>query len=262
MKDGEPLAKVMRDVNFELYRGRNLGVIGESGSGKSTLARAVAGILPADRGEVLLDGKVLDPSLGKRSKQELRRAQIVFQLADTALNPAHSVGAIIARPLKFYKGLRGEACEKRVIELLNMVHLPPALRHRLPSELSGGQKQRVNLARALAAEPELILCDEITSALDTVVAAAILDLLKELQQELGLSYMFISHDLSTVEAICDDVLVMYKGEVVEALPAARMSDEATHAYSRLLVSSVPQLDTGWLAGLEQDPELLAAFSDR
>lgn len=262
MKDGEPFAKVMRDVSFELYRGRNLGVIGESGSGKSTLARAVAGILPAYRGEVLLEGKTLAPSLAQRSKAELRRAQIVFQLADTALNPAHSVGAIIARPLKFYKGLRGEACEKRVIELLNMVHLPPALRHRLPSELSGGQKQRVNLARALAAEPELILCDEITSALDTVVAAAILDLLKELQQELSLSYMFISHDLSTVEAICDDVLVMYKGEVVEALPASRMSEEATHAYSRLLVSSVPQLDTGWLAGLEQDPELLAAFSDR
>ncbi|WP_297773836.1 ABC transporter ATP-binding protein [uncultured Roseovarius sp.] len=262
IKDGEPAAKVMHDVNFKLYRGRNLGVIGESGSGKSTLARAVAGILPAYRGKVLLDGHTLDPSLAKRSKQELRRAQIVFQLADTALNPAHSVGSIIARPLRFYKGLRGAACEKRVIELLEMVHLPSALRHRLPSELSGGQKQRVNLARALAAEPELILCDEITSALDTVVAAAILELLKELQGELGLSYMFISHDLSTVEAICDDVLVMYKGEVVEALPAARMSEDATHAYSRLLISSVPQLDTGWLAGLEQDPELLAAFSDR
>ncbi|RXV64619.1 ABC transporter [Roseovarius sp. A46] len=262
IKDGEPLAKVMSDVNFKLYRGRNLGVIGESGSGKSTLARAIAGILPAYRGEVLLDGHTLAPSLGQRSKQELRRAQIVFQLADTALNPAHSVGSIIARPLRFYKGLRGDAADKRVIELLDMVHLPPALRHRLPSELSGGQKQRVNLARALAAEPELILCDEITSALDTVVAAAILELLKELQGELGLSYMFISHDLSTVEAICDDVLVMYKGEVVEALPAARMSQDATHAYSRLLISSVPQLDTGWLAGLEQDPELLAAFSDR
>ncbi|WP_104017858.1 ABC transporter ATP-binding protein [Roseovarius nitratireducens] len=262
IKDGEPLAKVMSDVSFKLYRGRNLGVIGESGSGKSTLARAIAGILPAYRGEVLLDGHTLAPSLGQRSKQELRRAQIVFQLADTALNPAHSVGSIIARPLRFYKGLRGDAADKRVIELLDMVHLPPTLRHRLPSELSGGQKQRVNLARALAAEPELILCDEITSALDTVVAAAILELLKELQGELGLSYMFISHDLSTVEAICDDVLVMYKGEVVEALPAARMSQDATHAYSRLLISSVPQLDTGWLAGLEQDPELLAAFSDR
>lgn len=260
--NGEPKAKVLKNVNFRLERGRNLGVIGESGSGKSTLARAISGILPAYRGSVHLGGQKLEPALHARSKEDLRRAQIVFQLADTALNPSHSIGTIIGRPLNFYHELRGAKREARVAELLDMVRLPAALRHRLPSELSGGQKQRVNLARALAAEPELILCDEITSALDTVVAAAILDLLKELQGELGLSYMFISHDLSTVEAICDDVLVMYKGEVVEALPAARMSSEATHPYSRLLISSVPQLDTGWLAGLEQDPELVAAFAQR
>ncbi|MCZ0811604.1 MAG: ABC transporter ATP-binding protein [Pseudomonadota bacterium] len=262
VKDGEPAAKVLDSIEFRLMRGRNLGVIGESGSGKSTLARAVAGILPAYRGSVLFDGQTLAPDLAQRSKEDLRRAQIVFQLADTALNPAHSIANILARPLRFYKGLHGAACEREVIRLLDLVHLPATLRHRLPSELSGGQKQRVNLARALAADPELILCDEITSALDTVVAAAILDLLKELQGELGLSYMFISHDLSTVEAICDDVLVMYKGKVVEAMPATRMSQDATHPYSRLLISSVPQLDTGWLAGLEQDPELLAAFSER
>jgi peptide/nickel transport system ATP-binding protein len=201
-------------------------------------------------------------ALRDRSKQELQRAQIVFQLADTALNPAHSIGTILGRPLTFYHGLKGAAREARVIELLDMVHLPANMRHRLPGELSGGQKQRINLARALAAEPELILCDEITSALDTVVAAAILDLLKELQKGLGLSYLFISHDLSTVEAICDDVLVMLMGEVVEALPAADMSQLATHAYSRLLISSVPQLDTGWLAGLEQDPALVAQFAKR
>ena len=253
---------MLDSIEFRLMRGRNLGVIGESGSGKSTLARAVAGILPAYRGSVLFDGQTLAPDLAQRSKEELRRAQIVFQLADTALNPAHSIANILARPLRFYKGLSGAACDREVIKLLDMVHLPATLRHRLPSELSGGQKQRVNLARALAADPELILCDEITSALDTVVAAAILELLKELQSELGLSYMFISHDLSTVEAICDDVLVMYKGKVVEAMPAARMSEDATHPYSRLLISSVPQLDIGWLAGLEQDPELLAAFSER
>ncbi|WP_417743983.1 ABC transporter ATP-binding protein [Salipiger sp.] len=262
IRNGEPTAKILKDVSFKIERGRNLGVIGESGSGKSTLARAVAGILPAYRGGVMVDGMEMKPDLKDRSKAELRRMQMVFQLADTALNPAHSIGAILARPLTFYEGLRGKAREARVTELLDMVHLPTSLRHRLPGELSGGQKQRVNLARALAASPELILCDEITSALDTVVAAAILELLKELQSELGLSYMFISHDLSTVEAICDDVLVMYKGEVVEALPAATMSSKATHPYSRLLISSVPQLDTGWLAGLEQDPELVAQFANR
>ena len=262
LREGEPAAKILSDVSFKLERGRNLGVIGESGSGKSTLARAVSGILRPYRGTVLLDGQELSGDLRERSKEQLRKAQIVFQLADTALNPAHSVGSILARPLRFYHDLRGAACERRVVELLDMVRLPAALRHRLPGELSGGQKQRVNLARALAAGPELILCDEITSALDTVVAAAILELLKELQRELGLSYMFISHDLSTVEAICDEVLVMFKGEVVEALPAARMSTDATHPYSRLLISSVPQLDPGWLAGLEQDPELVAEFARR
>lgn len=260
--NGEPAFKILKDINFRLERGRNLGVIGESGSGKSTLARAIAGILPPYQGNILLDGKEVRAALSDRSKEELRKAQIVFQLADTALNPAHSIGNILGRPLTFYHGLKGAAREARVIELLDMVHLPANMRHRLPGELSGGQKQRINLARALAAEPELILCDEITSALDTVVAAAILDLLKELQQGLGLSYLFISHDLSTVEAICDDVLVMLMGEVVEALPAADMSEHATHAYSRLLISSVPQLDTGWLAGLEQDPDLVAQFAKR
>ncbi|MBT9385115.1 ABC transporter ATP-binding protein [Pseudooceanicola sp. CBS1P-1] len=262
IRNGEPGAKILKDINFALERGRNLGVIGESGSGKSTLARAVAGILPPYRGEVLVDGFQQEASLAQRSKEQLRHAQIVFQLADTALNPAQSIETILGRPLTFYHGMKGKAREARVIELLDMVRLPANLRHRLPSELSGGQKQRINLARALAAEPQLILCDEITSALDTVVAAAIIDLLKELQRELRLSYMFISHDLSTVEAICDDVLVMYKGEVVERLPAAKMSTDATHPYSQLLVSSVPKLDTGWLSGLEQDPALLERFGNR
>lgn len=262
VSNGEPKVKILRDVGFRLEQGRNLGVIGESGSGKSTLARAIAGIIPAHRGTVTFDGTAFPPDLARRSKDQLRRMQIVFQLADTALNPAHSIGKIIGRPLAFYHGLKGAVAERRVVELLDMVRLPAALRHRLPGELSGGQKQRVNLARALAAEPDLILCDEITSALDTVVAAAILDLLKDLQRDLGLSYLFISHDLSTVEAICDDVLVMWKGEVVEALPAARMSAEATHPYSRLLISSVPKLDTRWLAELEQDPDLVRAFAHR
>ncbi len=259
---GVPAVKILKNISFKLERGRNLGVIGESGSGKSTLARAVSGILPPYQGSVLFDGQEMAGDMRRRRKEDLRRMQIVFQLADTALNPSQAVGDIIGRPLSFYKVLRGAARDRRVNELLDMVRLPAGLRHRLPGELSGGQKQRVNLARALAAEPELILCDEITSALDTVVAAAVIELLKELQRELGLSYMFISHDLSTVEAICDDVLVMYKGEIVEELPAAQMSVAATHPYSRLLISSVPKLDPTWLDGLSQDPELLAAFSKR
>ena len=261
-RDGMPSALILKDINFNLMPGKNLGVIGESGSGKSTLARAISGLLPPVNGQIRFNGANLPPDLRSRTKEQLRQVQIVFQLADTALNPNKPIGKILARPLSFYKGLKGAACEARVGELLDMVRLPKALKHRLPSELSGGQKQRVNLARALAAEPHLILCDEITSALDTVVAAAILDLLKELQRELSLSYLFISHDLSTVEAICDDVMVMYKGEIVEEMPTSKMRDGAQHAYSRLLISSVPQLDTQWLEKLEQDPDVVAQFAGR
>lgn len=254
--DGLPQAIALRDVSLKLWPGKNLGVIGESGCGKSTLARTIAGLLPPTSGTVSFNGTVLPGDVGKRSKDQLRRSQIVFQLADTALNPNKPIEAILGRPLSFYHGMRGGERDARVDELLDMVHLPRALKHRLPGELSGGQKQRINLARALAAEPELILCDEITSALDTVVAAAILDLLKELQRELGLSYMFISHDLSTVQAICDEVMVMYQGKKVEEMASADMETGATHPYSRLLISSVPKLDPNWLDGVNLDRTLL------
>jgi peptide/nickel transport system ATP-binding protein len=244
--DGKPLKLVLRNVGCRLHRGNNLGVIGESGSGKSTLARAVAGLLPPVSGRIKLDGAVLEPAAADRSKEELRRLQIVFQLADTALNPQRAVGDILGRPLSFYHRLDGAARQARIAELLDMVHLPRSMMHRLPGELSGGQKQRVNLARALAAKPDVILCDEVTSALDTVVAAAVISLLKELQRELDLSYVFISHDLSTVQAICDEVMVMSQGEVVETLQADELPEGARHPYSQLLFNSVPQLDTGWL----------------
>ena len=244
-RDGQPRKIALENVSCRLDKGRNLGVIGESGSGKSTLARAIAGLLPPVKGRIMLDGHLMEPSSRARSKEDLRRLQIVFQLADTALNPAQSVGDIIGRPLTFYHGTKGAARQARVAQLLDMVKLPQAMRHRLPGELSGGQKQRVNLARALAADPEVILCDEITSALDTVVAAAVIELLKELQRDLDLSYVFISHDLSTVEAICDEVMVMHHGRVVETLPADQLT-QARDPYSKLLFSSVPQLDTGWL----------------
>ena len=261
-RDGMPDKLVLRDVSARLERDCNLGVIGESGSGKSTLARAMAGLLPPAKGEIRLTDVALDPVAARRSKEDLRRLQIVFQLADTALNPARPIGDILGRPLTFYHGLRGAAKQARIAQLLDMVRLPAAMTHRLPGELSGGQKQRVNLARALAANPEVILCDEITSALDTVVAAAVIELLKELQRELDLSYVFISHDLSTVQAICDEVMVMFAGEKVEHLPTDRIHGGARHAYSRLLFASVPKLDTGWLDGLSQDAEFNAALSRR
>ncbi|UTY46590.1 ABC transporter ATP-binding protein [Sinorhizobium fredii] len=258
--DGLPLVRAVKQVSLRVEKGRNLGIIGESGCGKSTLARAIAGILPAVSGNISFEGRELGCSARERSREQLREMQIVFQYADTALNPAKSIEDILDRPLAFYHGMDRKARSARIDDLLDMVRLPRNLRHRRPSELSGGQKQRVNFARALAAEPKLILCDEITSALDTVVAAAIIDLLKELQRELGLSYVFISHDLSTVQAICDEVVVMYAGEKVEQLASSELASGAKHPYSKLLFASVPKLDTGWLDGLDQQPEKLGAFS--
>ncbi len=256
-EDGLPLVKAVRSVSLSVEKGRNLGIIGESGCGKSTLARCIAGILPASAGNIIFNGKELDHDARRRFREALREMQIVFQYADTALNPAKPIEDILGRPLTFYHGLNGSARSARIDELLDMVRLPKALRYRHPSELSGGQKQRINFARALAANPKLIICDEITSALDTVVAAAIIELLKDLQRELDLSYIFISHDLSVVEAICDEVMVMYRGEKVEHLTREDMKSPA-HPYSKLLFSSVPKLDP-WLDTLVLEPELVRQY---
>ncbi|MBB5664042.1 peptide/nickel transport system ATP-binding protein [Rhizobium leguminosarum] len=256
--DGLPLIRAVEHVSLKVEKGRNLGIIGESGCGKSTLARTIAGILPAAIGKIVFDGTELHRNARERSRDQLREMQIVFQYADTALNPAKSVEDILARPLVFYHRMDRQARNARIDQLLDMVRLPRSLRHRRPGELSGGQKQRVNFARALAADPKLILCDEITSALDTVVAAAVIDLLKELQRELGLSYIFISHDLSVVEAICDEIVVMYGGRKVEEITPSTVK-APTHPYSQLLFSSVPTLDPAWLDGLQQDPELVRAY---
>ncbi len=248
---GMPAVPVLSDVEFSILPGSVLGVIGESGCGKSTLAHVIAGLLPAARGTLRLDGKALPPTVAGRTREQLRRVQIVFQMADTALNPARTVERILGRPLAFYHGLGGAALGKRVVALLDMVRLPARLATRYPSELSGGQKQRVNLARALAAEPGLILCDEVTSALDTVVGAAILDLLAELRRELGVAYLFISHDLSTVRAICDQIMILYAGRMVEFGSRQAVLRPPLHPYSDLLISSVPELRTGWLEGVSE-----------
>lgn len=256
--DRLPLVRAVQDVSLTVEKGRNLGIIGESGCGKSTLARAIAGILPPFAGNLIFDSRELAGTVRQRSRDQLREMQIVFQYADTALNPEKSIEEILGRPLTFYHGIKGKQRDARIDQLLDMVHLPKSLRHRRPQELSGGQKQRINFARALAAEPKLIICDEITSALDTVVAAAIIDLLKELQRDLSLSYIFISHDLSVVEAICDEIVVMYGGRKVEEITPAQLK-APQHPYAKLLFSSVPKLDPGWLDSLELDPELVRTY---
>ncbi|EHS48883.1 ABC transporter related protein [Rhizobium sp. PDO1-076] len=256
--DRLPLVRAVQDVSLTVEKGRNLGIIGESGCGKSTFARAIAGILPPFAGNLIFDSRELAGTVRQRSRDQLREMQIVFQYADTALNPEKSIEEILGRPLTFYHGMKGKQRDARIDQLLDMVHLPKSLRHRRPQELSGGQKQRINFARALAAEPKLIICDEITSALDTVVAAAIIDLLKELQRDLSLSYIFISHDLSVVEAICDEIVVMYGGRKVEEITPAQLK-APQHPYAKLLFSSVPKLDPGWLDSLELDPELVRTY---
>ena len=245
-RDGNPAVCVLDDVNLSIARGSALGVIGESGSGKTTLARVVAGLVERAGGDVLFEGQPLSAQLSGRTPDQYRRIQLVFQNADTALNPSHTVEEILGRPLAFYKGLRGAAAKRRIAELLDLVKLPASTATRRPGGLSGGQKQRVNFARALAAEPSLILCDEVTSALDTVVGAAILDLLRELRRELDVSYMFISHDISTVRAVCDDVIVLYAGRRVEAGQPRLLDQPPHHPYTGLLVDSVPALKRGWL----------------
>ncbi|PHN54039.1 ABC transporter [Pseudomonas syringae] len=243
---GMPMIRVLEDIDLTIRRGQAIGVIGESGSGKSTLARVVAGLLDPAHGSLTFDGAELSGTLAGRTEEQFRRIQMVFQNADTALNPMHSVGAILARPLKMYFGLKGKALRERIDELMDLVRLPRELAERRPNELSGGQKQRVNLARALAAKPDLILCDEVTSALDTVVGACILELLGELRRKLGVSYLFISHDISTVRALCDDIVVMYSGHKVEEGSREAFSHVPFHPYTDLLVHSVPELRQGWL----------------
>jgi len=246
-REGRPAHPVLSDVSLTIGRGAAVGVIGESGSGKSTVARVVAGLLAPASGAVTLAGEPLAPTVAGRTREQLRRVQIVFQNADVALNPAHSVGDILGRVLRFYHDLRGAEAQRRVAELLDLIRLPAAVAGRRCDELSGGQKQRVNLARALAAKPDIILCDEVTSALDTVVRGAILDLLADLRRDLGVAYLFISHDIATVKALCDEVVVLYKGTRVESGRRDTYDTSPFHPYTDLLISSVPELRPGWLA---------------
>ncbi|MBB3065440.1 ABC transporter ATP-binding protein [Limibacillus halophilus] len=251
--------QVLRNVSFEVHRGQTVAVVGESGSGKSTTARVITGLLPPDEGRILFKGTALPPRYKQRSKDQLRHVQMIYQSADTAVNPKHRIRDIIGRPLEFYLGLKGRKKDERLRELLSMIELEPGeYIDRLPGELSGGQKQRVCIARALAAEPELIICDEVTSALDQLVAEGILRLLDRLQSEFHLGYMFITHDLATVKAIADEVVVMYQGEVVEHGPKEDIFKPPHHEYTELLLSSVPEMEVGWLERVLEDRTMESA----
>ena len=257
--DGSTVVTVLRNVDVSIKRGNTVGIIGESGCGKSTLARVISGLLPATEGEVLLGGNSLPPNLKNRSRTDLQNIQFVFQMADTALNPRQRIDNILGRPLEFYDGLKGRKKRERIMELLQMVELPADFSGRYPEELSGGQKQRVNLARALAASPEVLLCDEVISALDSIVGANIIELLKRLRKQTEVSFVFISHDLSTVASFADEIVVLYAGRVVEQGATDQVLSPPYHPYTRLLIASVPELRVGWLEETMESQEAKAGI---
>lgn len=238
--------KVLHGVSLHVPKGQTLAIVGESGSGKSTLARVITGLLPPNEGQISFAGNPLTPALKNRSRDELRRIQLIYQMADTAMNPRQTVRDIIGRPLSFYYGLHGAAKTARVKELLDQIEMGNGFIDRYPAELSGGQKQRVAIARALAAKPELILCDEPTSALDPLVAEGILKLLLKLQEEAQLSYIFITHDIAIVRAIADSVAVMHRGKLVRFGPKSQALSPPFDDYTDLLLKSVPEMEIGWL----------------
>ena len=243
------VVKVLDNVTVRLPRGRTVAVVGESGSGKSTLARAITGLLPPSKGDISFNGKPLPRMLKDRDKDTLRRIQMIYQSADTSLNPRQTIRDIIGRPLEFYHGIKGAARDRRVAELLDAIELNESYIDRLPTEVSGGQKQRLSIARALAAEPEIIICDEVTSALDQIVQEEILTLLMKLQKDTNVSYLFITHDIATVRAIADEIVVMHQGKVVQQGPKSQVLNPPHPAYTELLLSSVPQMDPDWLTNL-------------
>ncbi|MBB97829.1 MAG: ABC transporter [Rhodobacteraceae bacterium] len=237
--------KVLKGVDLRIGQAQSVALVGESGSGKSTLARALMGLFPLTSGRIELDGQQIG-SLSSRKASVLQKLQLIHQYPDTALNPRQSIRKILTIPLRRFTRLRGAALEARLRELLRQVELPETLIDRYPPALSGGQKQRVCIARALAAEPEILVCDEVTASLDKLTADEITRLLGRLQTEQGLSTLLITHDFSLVRALADEVIVMRRGEVVEAGPMAEVTERPQHPYTRRLIASIPTFEPGWL----------------
>jgi len=237
---------VLKNVTVDLPEAQTLAIVGESGSGKSTLARVITGLLPPREGSITFNGRTLAPDFENRTREDLREVQMIYQMADVAMNPRQTVGTIIGRPLEFYFSLRGDAKKLRIQELLDEIEMGEGFLDRYPAELSGGQKQRVCIARALAAKPKMIICDEVTSALDPLVADGILKLLLNLQKIENVAYLFITHDLATVRAIADSIAVMYQGRVVRYGSKTDVLSPPFDDYTDLLLSSVPEMELGWL----------------
>lgn len=240
------LPDVLKDINLSVYPGKTVAVVGESGSGKTTLAKSIIGLLPTRKGDILFKGSRLPRALKDREVNELQHIQMIYQLPDIALNPKQKIRTILGRPLEFYFKMRRKDQESRIKELLTMVELPERYINRFPGELSGGEQQRICIARALAAEPEIIICDEVTSALDQLVAEGVLKLLQRLQDELNVTYLFITHDLAVVKAIADEIVVMLLGEIIEQGPKEKVLNPPHHEYTELLLSSVPEMKLNWL----------------
>jgi len=251
-------AKVLKDIDLKIRRGRTVALVGESGSGKSTLARVITGLLTPMEGRIVFNSAELPPALKSRNRENLRQLQMIYQMPDTALNPKQKIKKILERPLKFYFGMKKRERSARIKELLEQIELPESYINRYPTELSGGEKQRICIARALAAKPELVICDEVTSALDQLVAEGILELLQDLQNELHVSYLFITHDLATVKAIADEIVVMLNGRIVEQGVKKEVLEPPYHEYTEVLLSSVPEMDPEWLDQLLLTRQNMAA----
>ncbi|MBO6884089.1 MAG: ABC transporter ATP-binding protein [Marivita sp.] len=238
-------------IEITVAKGETLGLVGESGSGKSTILKAVAGLLPPSDGRITVaGGEALAPEVEQRSPDHLRRIQLIFQNPDDSLNPRQTIAQILEQPLKLYFGLSGDALHQRSAEILERVRLGAHYLDRLPSQLSGGEKQRVAIARAFAADPDLVLCDEVTSALDVSVQAAVLDLLNDLKSTQGTTYVFVSHDLAVVRALSDRVAVLYQGRLCELGPSADVYATPSHPYTEVLLGAV----------LEPDPDTAPTLS--